>query len=496
MSRLIKKYGKSLMSVMSLLIMFAVSSPGYAVVDGITGGAGPTGPVFNLSATRGYIYTPDADSVLMWGYSDDNAGTPMQYPGPTLIVNQGDIVTVVLKNNLNPATIPLGIKTSLMFPGQSNVTDNGTPGLLAGETQASNLLTVTYTFTAGKPGTYMYHSGTNPEMQTEMGLIGTLIVRPTTAGAVIPGQAYASIDTKYDYEYLFVLTELDPQIHYAVERAQTAAEIDAINNTEHHPVLWFINGRNGPDTLAPAGVPYLPNQPYGSIAQIHPGEQALIRLVNAGRDLHPFHTHGNHLKLLARDGRLLQSAAGVTAGTVDLARFDFTLQAVPGATYDATWTWTGAKMGWDVFGEGPFATCTDVAPADGVDDATGVACHNSCSNQAVCPDLLAPFGFNDNDPVVACFDQFSKEYCPDHGKPFPVQLTNQNELSFGGFYSGSPFFGAFGNLPPGEGGLNLDGGMFYMWHSHNEREIVNNDIYPGGMLTMMIVQPFTVVIPK
>jgi len=492
MKKFLQRYSKSLMSVMSLVIMVAVSSPSYARLNGIAGGAGPTGPVFNLSASKGYIYTPDGDSVLMWGYADDNAGTPMQYPGPTLIVNEGDVVTVILKNKLNVGN-PLGVKTSIIFPGQENVTaTGGTVGLLTNETLDSELLTVSYTFIAGKPGTYMYQSGTNQELQTEMGLVGALIVRAATAG-----HAYNSIDTKYDHEYLFLMTEMDPKFHYAVEFANTPADIDAINNTEHHPVLWFINGRNGPDSLAPDNAQYLPHRPYGSMAQIHPGEIALLRFINAGRDLHPWHTHGNHFTLLARDGRLLQSAVGVAAGRVDLARDDFTLQTVPGATYDALWTWTGEKMGWDVFGENPSATtCNDVLPVDGIDDVTDIACHNKCSNQTACPDIVAPFGFNDNLPGVACYDEFTKEYCPDHGKPFPVLLTNQSELTFGGFYSGSPFFGAFGNLPPGEGGLNLDGGMFFMWHSHNEREIVNNDVYPGGMMTMMIVQPFTVDIPK
>jgi hypothetical protein len=27
-----------------------------------------------------------------------------------------------------------------------------------------------------------------------------------------------------------------------------------------------------------------------------------------------------------------------------------------------------------------------------------------------------------------------------------------------------------------------------MWHSHNEREMVNNDIFPGGMMTMLIIE--------
>jgi hypothetical protein len=28
-----------------------------------------------------------------------------------------------------------------------------------------------------------------------------------------------------------------------------------------------------------------------------------------------------------------------------------------------------------------------------------------------------------------------------------------------------------------------------MWHSHNEREITTNDVFPGGMLMMMLVDP-------
>ena len=28
-----------------------------------------------------------------------------------------------------------------------------------------------------------------------------------------------------------------------------------------------------------------------------------------------------------------------------------------------------------------------------------------------------------------------------------------------------------------------------MWHSHNEKEITNYDIFPGGMMTMLVVEP-------
>ena len=30
-------------------------------------------------------------------------------------------------------------------------------------------------------------------------------------------------------------------------------------------------------------------------------------------------------------------------------------------------------------------------------------------------------------------------------------------------------------------------GFAFMWHSHNEREITTNNVFPGGMLMMMLV---------
>ena len=85
------------------------------------------------------------------------------------------------------------------------------------------------------------------------------------------------------------------------------------------------------------------------------------------------------------------------------------------------------------------------------------------------------------------YDDNSWEWCADHGKTMPVVLPENQDLGFGGFYGGSPYLGDMGTLPVGEGGLNPNGGMVFMWHSHSERELTNNNIYPGGMLTMMIV---------
>ena len=76
-----------------------------------------------------------------------------------------------------------------------------------------------------------------------------------------------------------------------------------------------------------------------------------------------------------------------------------------------------------------------------------------------------------------------------------VVLPGLQDVVFGGWYSGSPFLGQFGQLPPGEGGLNLNGGLFFMWHSHNEKELTNFDIFPGGMMTFVIIEPPGTPIP-
>jgi FtsP/CotA-like multicopper oxidase with cupredoxin domain len=428
------------------MILSAVNAS--AMIEGITG------TTFNLTATTGHISTPDGGSYLIWGYA--NGAGLAQYPGPTLIVNQGNLITVTLTNSLTVAGGGTPPNVSIVFPGQQTgalSTDPGAPGILAKEAVSGG--TVTYQFIATNPGTYTYYSGTDSALQVEMGLFGTIIVRPNLGG----NYAYNHQDTLFDREYLFLLSEMDPRIHQQVETfgPTSIAATDYIAN--YFPVLWFINGRAAPDTMSEAGAPWLPNQPYNTMPRMHPGEKVLMRVVGGGRDLHPFHHHGSHARVIARDGRMLMSAPNMGP---DLSQEVFTIQSQPGSTIDAIFEWTGKGLGWDIYGtlaDGPqFAhTCTDTDADD--------------------------------------FDDTTSEYCPDHYHPFPVQLPGSQELAFGGFYSGSPFLGLLEALPPGEGGLNPNGGYTYMWHSHTEKEMVNYDIFPGGMMTMLIIEAPGVPIP-
>jgi len=377
----------------------------------------------------------------------------MQLPGPTLDVIAGVPVTVTLTNALPPAAG----NVSAVFPGQQVTATGGVAGLLTQEAPPGG--SVTYTFTPGQPGTYLYHSGTRPDLQVEMGLYGALIVRPSASDVAAAGcpapsaPAYAHAATCYDREDLFVLSEIDLDVHRAAELQASGPGPMNVATEPYHSEYWLINGRAAPDTMAAPGTGLLPTQPYNSLPRMHPGERLLLRVVGANREMHPFHHHGNHTRLLARDGRLLLSA---TDSTKLAGPSLFTIQSVPGGTADAIFEWTGKDLGWDMYGHqtGDGSVCTP--------DANGY--HN----------------------VQGALNY--REWCADHNRPIPVTLPDLNNLTFGGFYSGSPYLGALGSLPPGEGGMNPNAGFTYMWHSHTERELVNNDIFPGGMMTMLIIE--------
>jgi hypothetical protein len=421
-------------------LAFAGGAWGQARIDGITGTS------FSFTAGAGEVTTADGGSLHFWGYHDlDNKGGVAlpQYPGPTLIVDQGATVTISLTSSL-----PFGQCTSIVFPGHAVTATGGSRGLLTQEACPGDVEPVQYTFTASDPGTYTYHSGTQPELQVEMGLVGAIIVRPTAG----ENHAYNHSGTSFDHEYLFLLTSMDPRIHALAEQNRFG-EIDL---TARWPVYWFINGRTAPDVLAAPLVPWLPHQPYNATPRMTPGQKVLVRIVGGDQDQHPLHLHGNHYYEIARYGRLLTLADGETLAK----RGRFTTLSVPGQTVDAIFEWTGEKLGWDIYG---------------TTAAGGAAAH----------DCIDVDGDGYGDPE----SDYPMEYCADHGKPFPVVLPENQNLAFGGWWSGSPFMGQGEALPPGEGGLNPNYGFFFMWHSHTEKELTNNDIFPGGMLSMMVVEP-------
>jgi FtsP/CotA-like multicopper oxidase with cupredoxin domain len=320
----------------ALLVQF--SSGAASAIANPIGIVCTSGPIFNLETDTGYVTTPDGNSVFMWGFKP--AGGAFQMPGPVLCVNQGDVVTVNLANTLVDPV-------SIVFPGQSDVSSTGdSPGLFTNEANPG-AGTASYTFTAAEPGTYLYESGTNPGKEVQMGLYGALIVRPTGAGFG-PNYAYNDAATRFNpaKEFLILMNEIDPDLHQAVELNRP------YDVSKFHAKYWHLNGRSFPDSISDNFALWLPNQPYGALVQIEPYNAstnpypALIRYANAGMANHPFHPHGNHMRVVGRDGRLLQGAAGQ-----DTSFEDFTRTVASGQTYDLLFKWTAVDAWIDPGGD-------------------------------------------------------------------------------------------------------------------------------------------------
>jgi len=530
---------------------------------------GITGPTFNLQAAAANITQPDGQQLYSWGYGCNGAPSgfapsaigstfcnAMQLPGPTLIVTEGATVTVNLTNKL-PAAAG---NTSILFPGFnvttscSAATPSGAQGLLTCEAAPGG--TVTYTFTAGSPGTRAYYSGTQGDLQVEMGLYGAIIVLPNEAssnyastaavcGTLASGglpvtnagnnraakaawsesdfrlaaSAYDHAATCYDREYLFQFSEMDPAIHNAALAQVTAlaanpAACTPVNGvlpsacqlnvpTEpYHPAYFLINGRSMPDDMDPNYAPMYPNQPYNGNPHMHPGEITLLRIIGQGRWQHPFHEHANHVRILARDGNLLLSPNDNLAGPLM-----FTTTTTPGVAMDGLFYYTGKGLNWDLYGHNP----------------------GSSDPNAKLPCTPDANGYNTAAPTAINYF----EWCQDHNKPMqaapfgdvpaggPMTLPDPNIFKNGTWYGGSPYLGpdattratfgtcvgtnattscvSTGTTPPSGTVVNppsSEAGFAFMWHSHNEREITTNNIFPGGMMMMMLVDSREFVIDE
>jgi len=518
------------LSVVAVALLLAASA--HAAAPGIKGTA------FNLNAGPTFSSQPDGVLVYSWGYGC-TGGTPspavfapptigtaqgancptVQLPGPTLIVTENTSFTVTLRNSL-PAAAG---NTSILFPGAATVTTSGTGplGLLTREAVPGG--TVTYTVTYSAPGTHEYYSGTQPDLQIEMGLFGAVVVLPSAtptgcttsypAGRIdyrLAPSAYDSPKSCYDREYLTQWSEMDPGIHRQVEdqlkliaSCPTTAGVQfscptALNvvTEPYHPRYFLINGRSMPDNMDPNYAPNYPNQPYAANPHMHPGELVLVRYMGQGHWQHPFHEHGNHVRILGRDGNLLLSQ---TDATQLAGRMEFNTDTTPGQADEGIFYWSGKGLGWDIFAH---TNASATATATCTPDANGY--YTSASG-------ATPVSYDAAGGYLAGSQNYY-EWCADHNHPLeanpigtvggggPMTLPDPLIVADGLWYNGTPYLGpdavlrSAGPTPmaPGKPGQNPtpESGIAFMWHSHNEREITTNDVFPGGMLQMMLVDPY------
>jgi FtsP/CotA-like multicopper oxidase with cupredoxin domain len=538
-----KGFFKSRLLLPVMVAVALLAATAHAATPGITG------PTFNLTAQAAYLNQPDGSSVYSWGYGCN--GTPtgfapaaitngtcpsMQVPGPTLIVTEGQTVTVNLTNNLPVAAG----NASILFPGFQVASTGGVTGLLTQEASAGGGA-VSYSFVASSPGTHSYYSGTQSDLQIEMGLYGAVVVLPANVpascvsgptgsnGALhaanlaveqargesdfrLSKAAYDHDKSCYDREYMFQFSEIDLNIHnQALAQVMDPARMAAcqggaatpgcslqVPTEPYHPNFFLINGRSMPDDMDPNYAAEYPHQPYNGNPHLHPGELVLLRIIGQGRWQHPFHEHANHVRILARDGNLILSATN----SEDLAGAPlFTTTTTPGQTMDGIFYYTGRGLNWDMYAHH--------GGADATDSQAVLPCH---------PDVNGYYTVNSTPAApVSALNYY--EWCQDHNKPLeaapvgdvagggPVTLPNPLIFTNGAWYGGSPYLGpdattrATGpntNLLPANLQANPanERGFAFMWHSHNEREITTNNVFPGGMMMMMLVDSREFVIDE
>jgi FtsP/CotA-like multicopper oxidase with cupredoxin domain len=195
------------------------------------------------------------------------------WPGPRVTVNEGDKVRAIFKNEMKEST-------GIHFHGQRlpNAMD-GVPHVTQEPIEPG--ASFTYEFTARTPGSHMYHSHHNATDQVGRGLLGAFIVEPK-----------------------------DEAQRYAQKYGAT------------QDIVWISNDTLGGFTINGRGFPA--TAPI--VAQL--GETIVIRFMNEGIMMHPWHIHGMPMRVVARDGYPL----GGAEFTCD------TLGVNPGERWDAVIT--------------------------------------------------------------------------------------------------------------------------------------------------------------
>lgn len=257
--------------------------------------------------------------VPMWGYALCGSGSTapsgcagaVSVPGPALAVPPGEGLVIHLTNTLpEPTSLVLvgQVKQEAMQPvwfepAAPATTYSGArpPGNTSARVRsfdreaAAGGGSVTYTWAAIRPGTYLYRSGTHPQVQVQMGLYGAL-TKDAGAGKVAYSQGATNVG--YANQLTLLYSEIDPALHAAVA-AGTYGNGGPGSTLEYHPRLFLVNGKSWPDASLDPLVPA--TLPAGQSA-VPAGQNLLLRLVNAGLTTHVPVIYGAYWRVIAEDG--------------------------------------------------------------------------------------------------------------------------------------------------------------------------------------------------
>jgi len=218
--------------------------------------------VFHLIAKPVKQQIAPNKTLILWGFNGSA-------PGPTIQVNQGDRVRIIVDNRLPEPT-------SMHWHGFEipNAMD-GEPGISQQTIKPGGRFT--YEFTLHQEGTYFYHP--HMAMQEMMGMLGAFIMHPKQPHR-----------PPVDKDFVIMLQE------YAV------LPNNVVPNSMNMEFNWLtINGKVGP-----AITPLI----------VRLGDRVRIRMINLGMDHHPIHLHGHTFWVTGTEGGRIPEAGWYPGNTV------------------------------------------------------------------------------------------------------------------------------------------------------------------------------------
>jgi uncharacterized cupredoxin-like copper-binding protein len=258
-------------------VMAAVTKKFPAETKGV--GAQDLAPTVLADGTKHFDLTA---SNVKWEVEPGKFVDAMAYngtvPGPTIRVNPGDKVEIVLKNEMKESTA-LHIHGIELPNAMDGVPDITQPPIKPGAS-------FTYAFTAqSTPAVGMYHSHHNAQVQVPNGLAGALLIgrEPVPAGVNV------------------------------------AQEITMMLN-DAGTIGFSLNGKSFPAT-APVAVKQ--------------GDWVLVHYMNEGVMAHPMHLHGLSQQIVAKDGFPVPPTSADTINVAPGERYTVLVHA----TEPGVWAW-------------------------------------------------------------------------------------------------------------------------------------------------------------
>jgi FtsP/CotA-like multicopper oxidase with cupredoxin domain len=247
-------------------------------------------------------------------------------PAPTIAVDQDDEFFLTLTN------VGMAIRPDLFdphtihwhgFPNASSIFD-GVPDASISVNMGASL---TYYYNVKEPGTYMWHCHVEATEHMQMGMLGSLYVRPAqnksgydgiaatvsrlggNVSSDIEGYVYNDGDgsTAYDVEVPIQIGSFDPDFHDASFNVQPLPFRDMRDR------YFLLNGRGYPDTVDPGVISTesRPSQPVSSLINASPGQRILLRISNLNvTQFYTLGTNGLAMEVVGLDARLLRDVDG------------------------------------------------------------------------------------------------------------------------------------------------------------------------------------------